>query len=239
MFISLTQLLSSKITRIDKKMPVLNNLHIEEDGTTVATNGRVIVCTSPVNDDMAKNIVINDTGKENCTIPIETINEVIKNISKDTLFSGVLEHCNLQVKDNKAFFTMTDAKQINTIEGNIYKHEYINYRKVVSQALKNRIFGNRIVLNGKRLLLLLDTINKMCPDSTNELPLFIEFTHKNEIVIRTINATNGQKVLAVMSSYSDIENKWLEDDKWENSFIHKGLKKLKKLLKKKKSLKKN
>jgi len=229
-----------KVSTVEKAIPALNNLRVESDGTTAAANGRVVLAVSPVKKKTKESVIVDETNlpETGCTIPAETVKDVIKNMPKDTNFGGLLEHCDLSVKDNKGQFLMKDGKKPIKIGGNLYRHEYVKYREILGNALKSTLLSSRVVLNLKRLKSLIDAIDKVCPDSSGETPAYIEFTPNDDVVVRAVNPTNGQRAVAVMSSYKFAEGQWMEHSEWEENF-YRNLKKLepkKKLVLKKKKL---
>lgn len=223
------------ISSAEKAIPALNNLRVESDGTTVAANGRVVLAVSPVKEKTKESVIIDETQlpEEGCTVPAETVRDVIKNMPKDTNFGGLLEHCDLSVKDTKGQFLMKDGKKPIKIGGSLYRHEYVKYREILGNALKGTLLSSRVVLNLKRFKSLINALDKVCPDSSGETPAFIEFTPNDDIVVRAVNPTNGQRAVAVMSSYKFAEGQWLEHSEWEENFYRN----LKQLEPKKKKLK--
>jgi len=59
------------------------------------------------------------------------------------------------------------------------------------------------------------TMEKVCPDTSGESPIYLDFTKDNSIIIKGYSNQTGQRVIAIMTSYKDIEGKWLNADSWE------------------------
>ena len=215
MIISKQGLRVVEITTADNKVPVLNNVLIEEDGTCVGSNGKSILMVSPVKqetEDALKN-VLNKTEKAQMVVSADTIKQVLKDIPADKQFGGLLEHCDIEKQEGECRVRLTDGKRRRSFQGKLYPRKYLPYKKIVQPALSSRD-GRKVVLNLKRLLALLSTIEKICPDTTGESPVWVEFTNE-QIIVRGLNNTNGQRVIGIMSTYKGIEGRWLDPDAWE------------------------
>lgn len=223
MIVSKSGLLVVELTKADNKVPVLDNVHIEKDGTCVGSSGKSVLLVSPVLPETKKSLknILQESGNDEMTISADTIKTVLKNLPPDKQFGGILEHCNIDKRGNECKIQTTDGKRRRSIIGKLYNRGYLPFKKMVGLALSSseRKSGKRIVLNLKRLILLLSSIEKICPDTTNESPVWIDFTDDGQIVIRAINNTNGQRCIGIMTSYKGIEGQWLEADDWEQSFI--------------------
>lgn len=217
MILSKNNLQVVNITSVDKSIPVLNNVHITSDGTTIGANGKSIVAVSPVQEKIKKAVPLDEKiHRKSCTISSETIKEVIKNIPKDTLFKGLLEYCDFT--GNK--FILTDGKRKKEIESKKYGRGYIDFKKMFKQISIQKS-KHRIVLNRKRLIKLLQVMDTICKDTSGESAVYIDFTENNNMVLKSVNHQNGQRVVGLMSSYKGIEGHWLDPDKWEKKLYQK------------------
>lgn len=219
MILSKSNLQVVHVTKNDR-IPVLNNVHIAEDGSTVGSNGQTVLLVGPVQETTKRSVPLDEVGVgESVTISEGTVKDILKNLPRDTQFKGLLEHCNVAVDqedETKVNIQLTDGKRPHIITGKRWEKKYINYLDVFRRVNQTK-HKARVILNLRRLSLLLETIEKACPDSLSTLPLFIEFSEEGDILIRTVNQSNGQRVLGVMSSYKDDGGKWLEPDDWERS----------------------
>ena len=229
MIISKANLEAVHTTKVDKNIPAIDNVHVAEDGSTIGIGGKMMLAVSPVKKEvkLKLNNVLQEKGKGGISIGSETVKAVIKSLPADRQFSGLLEHCNVERSkddDTQVKITMTDGKRQKSIVGRLYTREFLPYKKLMRDAMTASSMGNegkslRLVLNLKRLLLLLQTIEKVAPDTSGDNPIWIEFTDKDYIVLRGLNMVTGQRVVGVMSPYEGTEGKWLELDEWEKSFI--------------------
>lgn len=209
LILSKSNLIIHELTAADKAIPVLNNVCIDKNGSTIAANGKVLIAVSPVPDNIKKNVPLQESKSSESVVSSETIKEVLKQLPKDMNFGGLLEYCDF---DNGTF-TSSDGRRKKKIEAKIYSRDYIPYNKIFRRASGKK--SHRIVLNRKRLASLLKTIDKICPDSSGESAVYIEFTNENDIILKSINHHNGQRCIALMTSYKNIEGNWLEADEWE------------------------
>jgi len=155
------------------------------------------------------------------TITASTITEVIKNLPKDTMFKGLLEHCVVKANRNsklKVDIEMSDGKRARTIVGKTFNRDYIKYKNILGKALSDGPANRKVVLNRKRLMLLLTAMDKICPDGTGDSPLYLTFTKDNDVVLRGENPVTDQRCIAVMKSYEHAEVNWLPLDGWEQQF---------------------
>jgi len=217
MILSKKNLLVVECISVDKQVPVLNNIHVAADGSTIASNGRAIIAVSPVPENIKTSIPINETISGAVTFSSETVKKVLRNLPKDVQFNGLLEFVDLK----NDTFTLTDGKRKHEVVGKVYDRNYINYKKVISNAFSKNNSEIRVVLNLKRLLALLGTVEKICGDGVAETPVFIEFTKENDVLIVGESNKTGQQVIAVMSSYKEIEGKWIVLNDWAKKITNK------------------
>lgn len=214
-------LLAHLVSAPDKDIPVLDCLFVETDGSSVAGSRKGIIVVSPVQDAIAEAVPLKSSRCGSVAIVAETIKDVLKIIPTDKKFKGLLEHVDIRETDRGVVFTSTDGKRQKQIAGKVTEHRYTNYKEVFSRVLRGRE-GHKIVLNHKRLMVMLDTLDKICPDSSGKNPLYIEFSAENDIILRCENHQTGQRALGVMWSYQGKQGEWLELDKWEQRIVSDG-----------------
>jgi hypothetical protein len=222
MIINKGNLRIASLTTADKQIPVLDNVFISKLGTTVAANGRCVIAVSPPPKEIKKTVPfdesLNETG---FTVSRESIQQVLKAMPKDTIFKGLLEHCDVKDTGESAVFTFSDGKRLYKIEGRKYGRDYIDYRSLFQDALSKEVV-KLFVVNQKRLLLLLKTISEITEDASGESPVCISINVDDDIVIRAINRKTNQRVLALMTAYKGAEKEWPTETPWEYNFrVHK------------------
>jgi len=226
MILSKANLKIVDIASVDKAIPVLNNVHICGDGTTVASNGKVILAVSPVKAEVKKAVPIKESNpRDTATVSGDTVKEILKNMPKDTMFKGLLEHTDFNSSDGS--FSLNDGKRSRTIFAKLYDRAYIEFRKIFKRAAQAKSL-HRVVLNRKRLINLLQTLDAVCADSSGESPIFVDLTDKNNIIVRAVNNINGQRALGIMTAYKGEESKWMQPNLWEKKIT--GMKMAKKIV---------
>ena len=219
MILSRHNFLIASTTRVDKDIPSLSNVHITEDGATVATNGQSVIAVSPVHKTRKEKYPIEESDMMGeSTIPVETIKDVLKHVVRDSQFQGILEHCDYNNAGGNANFTFTDGKRRSSMQGKLYPKKYVNYKAVFENAFKRKE-GMKVVLNIRRLLALLETVQETCGSSTRDAVAFIEFTSDNDVILRAENNLTRQRICAIMSSYKGLEGEWLTETDWEKKLF--------------------
>ncbi len=215
MIISKANLQAIAAVRTDKGAANLNVLYLEKDGSTYCVSQTALIAVSPVGEETRKKVsYLNETNLEDTVILNgETVNDILRNMPRDTLFQGLLEHCDV---DDNAKVTLTDGKQQKEIKGIKQKMIPMPYRNVLRKMLNNKQMA-RSVVNLVRLKVLLEAVEKACGDQSGELPIYIEFSQSNDIIIRVDHPRHPQRVVAIMTSYKGAESEWISQDKWEKS----------------------
>lgn len=208
------------VTSKDSDIPVLDNIHVQVDGTTIGASRSVVLCVSPVNEKIRKGLHLKDSVlKKGVTISSTSIKKVMSNMPSTKLFGGLLEHCDVRNYGGETiYFDLHDGSRDYSIKAKKYPMQYTTYKNILKAAYKN-VEKMRVVVNRKRLKLLLDALEKVCPDSEGESPIFLEFSKNNTIIVRAINMLNGQKAMGAMFTYKIDEKKWLSFGDWERSLL--------------------
>ncbi len=224
MIVSKANLRVVGITKMDSKIPELNNVHVKPDGTTIGCNGRVIMAVSPVLPEVKAEVPLDEHKLDkSITISAETVNEILKTMPKDTLFKGLLEHCELEDGGDRVKATVKDGVRNKMLEGRKYERPYIDSEGMFSEVLAVPFRGTRFAVNKKRLISLLKALDGITEDNSGETPLFIEVSaegiHGTSLIFRGTNPNNGQNVVAVMKTYDSSEAVYPQWEKWEKSLV--------------------
>lgn len=231
------------VPQTDKGIPVLNNVHVTAEGATIAANSKSFIAVSPVTDmvknslplkDVDANGLSNDVrkicggenGKDGFSISIGLAKEVCNAMPPDTVFGGLTEHTvvspvmseNSEVLGELKFET-TDGKRKKILAGKKFDRKYIEYRGFLKKIFNAESRKVKLVLNRKRLLTLINVLEKLCADKTGHSLIFVEVNNDNELILRSLNPRTGQHVSAFMTSYSQEEEEWIENDEWEKQFV--------------------
>lgn len=226
MILSKANLTAVVIAADDKTVPMLNNLHVEADGTTVAANGRCMLAVSPVPDEVRGGLgYMDDSGSlGDITIAADTVREVMRNMPRDAKFGGLLEYTDMARanKEGGVVFRLRDGMRDRTIGAKIYSRSYFDYRAAFQKATEAGTRA-RLVLNRKRLISLLEAMDKICPDSSGESPVYIDITRDDDILIKT-EGHHGQRVIGFMKAYQGGEGTWMEPNDWEKKMTMQAVK---------------
>lgn len=207
-----------KICADDKDIPVLNNVLIKKDGSSIATNGKVFITVSPLPEKYRLKLPWDDKPILNdILINSSSVKEVIKNIPKDTTFNNLLQNCIIDSKGNFSIFNEKNRKKI--IESDVFKGKYINYFNLFLKISEKSV---KFSLNTQRLINLLTTVSNIIGKNN---PVFFELTENNFLVIRAVKPDTEQKIIAVMKCYDNEIEKILTPDKWEVELFGKPVKK--------------
>lgn len=201
----------------DTDIPGMDTVHITENGTVVGGARNAFVLASPVRKSIKRNIPLDETElEENITITKDSIKDAMGLISKDTVFGGLLEYLDIEDKGGSALIKTVDKKKDVRFKASKYRRKYPDYKSVVKRILNTKV-KKRVIINRARLQLLLETLQKVCPDVSGESPVYMEFTEKDELILRSFNVKNGQRALGVMFNYLYRENDWLDENVWEEN----------------------
>ena len=219
MIISKQSLNTVLVTAKDKQIPILDNIHIDKDGTVIGAAGNIVVAVSPVLKNIVDKLHLKSTPlKEGVTISSDTAKKILKNVPNDTTFGGLLEHLDVVSQGGpNVHFIMHDGKQEMNVSGTKYPGQYIKWEEIISRSIKGGT-NKRIIINRARLKLLLETLEKVCPDTSGESPVYMEFTKDDDIIVKAKNLKNGQRCIGVMKTYRYNEEAWINDSKWEARF---------------------
>jgi len=220
MIISKSSLESVKLASVDKAVPVLNNLCLKSDGTIVAANGKSMIFVSPVSPEIKGKVPLEEQeNMEDVVLSLETVGELMKAVPKDTMFKGVLEH--LEVRETgtegEVLVKVTDGKRHKDIRCKGFGRRFIDTDRILDEVLGGRKLG-MVAVNLRRFLTVVEVINRVCPDNSGEVPLYLEFYEKATI-LRTLNLKTGQRAVAIVYNYRPDSLVWMEESDWEKAML--------------------
>jgi hypothetical protein len=215
------------LTGKNKSAPVFDYICIEPDGTVVATNGRVLSLVSPVADTIKAKVPLTKKDNADCfgeriLLTSEAVRTILKAIPKDTQFKGLLEHCSIWL-DSEGSTTVkvqvTDGRRTSDLTLRRINSEYITYEKVLKEASESRLMVGtdniQCVLNRKRMSLLVDALDKVCPYDGEFSPIYWEFTKRGHVIVRAQNELTKQRMFSVFGKAEWQDGEWVEWDEWE------------------------
>lgn len=216
MIYSRANLLVSKVASRDGLDKGLHGVRLEADGATVASNGQIMMIVSPVDPERASfppeagDLI--EPGGDGMVIPVDAIDKVIKNISRDKKLS--VQYVGMTKAKDKARvgFTTIDEKNNPTTYACIPKRDkYPPWRKVV-RGIRGDI---KICVNRKDMLELLNALEAACPDKGGINPVFIEINPDGRgMLFRCVNYDTRQHAIGIIGNY-DTKGIWLAFNEWE------------------------
>lgn len=214
MIVSKSSLHAVDCTVIDNDIRSLDNVHIEEDGTVVASNRESVLIVSPIRQEIREKLILKEGDSSSVTLSSETIKDIIKFIGIDKKYKGLLEHCDIVESEDGATITCYDGKRSKAIQAKVFPKEYYPYVELVKRVYKKALTV-QIKLNRIRFVNLLNTMNKICDEKSDFAPLYLEFSEDGDMILRAESAKTGQRVFAVSRGLTN--KNWLEPENWEKA----------------------
>jgi hypothetical protein len=208
----------------------LNCVRFNPDGSTVATNGKVIMAVGPVDEEK---VHFPDVGEQTTppaqgvSIPLDLLDKAIKNLPKDKRPQLQNVAMTINRDPRKIELTTYDMRHEQRVAG-LPKQEPFPEWKGILRKLRGGSEGRvRVCLNRKTLIELLQALEDACPDKGGENPIYLEFNPDgNGIVLRCVNRETGQRAIGAATTYNT-GGQWLPSDAWEQGVFQTEVKKLK------------
>ena len=199
----------------------INCIRFNVDGSTVATNGKVIMAVSPVDPsrvhfpDVGEQVEPANYSASGIGIPLDTIEKVLKIIPKDK--RTALQHVAL-CKDReprKVKFTTTDMTDEQSLSVYPKNDPFPEWEGICARIRGEG--GIKLCISRNDLMELLAAIDSASPDRGGTSPVWIEISPEGKgLVIRSENRDTGQRVIGVMTALNT-NGQWLPADNWERS----------------------
>lgn len=216
MILSRDLLQASKATGNDKKVLALSTIHVTADGDVVACNGRTVMVVEAVPKERQESIPFSGKGnpvKREVNIPVEAIENILKNIPADKQFDGLLELVHLEedkLSDGlRVVFHDGKGEKVHKIPE--YKRPFIDFKGILRKLYYFKEKKAQFVLDRKRLMTTLQAMDKLCGDS----PCYIEVTEDADLMIRSYIPRTGQRVMALVTG---VLGDWFPAGKFEGKY---------------------
>jgi hypothetical protein len=218
MILSKGNLSIADVAKRDRGVVVLN-----ADGSTTAACRGGFIAVGPVPAEAKEASVLDDSGGVSGAVAPEAAKEALRHIRADKLFGGRLEYTEAEESEDgkEVVFTTRDEARVGdttrttkTTRG-IRPSETALRRALVDAK---RVGGITIGLNRKRLLELLEALDKAAPDGGNgEAPIWLTVVPDGGICLRSVNIRTDQRVLAWLRGevLEEGSERWLQDSGWE------------------------
>lgn len=222
MIYSKANLLVLKVASKDQFDRGLNGVRFEPDGSTVASNGRVVMVVSPADENRAKfPEKVGDQmgpGDEGLVMTLEAVEKTVKGMSKDKRMG--LQYIGMMKSKDPARVALTsvDERGNPSTYASLPKREKFPFWRKILRGLRGPI---KICVNRKDLIDLLGAMEAACPDKGGVNPIFMEMEPDGRgVLIRCLNHDTQQRAIGGVSRY-DTRGQWLSEDEWEQKLFEK------------------
>lgn len=222
MLLGRANLFVSGVASRDSKDTALSQVHLEPDGTTVASNGRAVLAVEGVDRESIHwpSMSEAEPGEEGVGLPLSIVSQALKNMPADKRTS--LQNAALTRCDNLVELTTLDMEKEQSVVGRAVSSRFPEWKGVLQDAGR-KAKRARVCISRRDLMGILSAIDKACeggPDS----PVFIELGgEKDAVVLRGLNYATGQHVAGMIAPL-DVEGKWPAPDTWERAVFFSGRK---------------
>jgi hypothetical protein len=208
---------SLSLAQIATGTGALGMIEIQPDGAVAASDGRLLIAIGPVRDEVAQAVPLEGKAQlpRAVTLSAATATGLQKQIPRDTLFKGLLEHVSL-VESGTGFQTVINTgkqKLVSTLRA--ASEKWVEWKAILRTAFTKQVLG-RVLVNRKSLEKCIDVLKGSCPYSGEFEAVLIEFREGGIMTIRARNNLTGQAVLATFAVQGAKE---VELEKWEKELI--------------------
>jgi hypothetical protein len=211
------------IAGTDKKDPVLNRVHLEADGTSVASNGRAVMAVAPVVPERAAAFPrVEDEeaepGPTGVGVSLSTVADASKAIPKADKHPSLgyvqVTRCDAREVELMA----TDGVRKRKVSGMPMRGGFLPWRQMLRTAREGKA-AVRVCVDRLSLIRLLKAFP---PDPGNRNPVFLEMRGDGRpIVARAVSVGTGQRVMGMVNPL-DAAGQWLNEDGWETDLREVG-----------------
>lgn len=193
-------------------------LQFHADGSALATNKKAFIAVEGISQQRREAVPLaeRELGAGAVSVTAETARSVLKLIPRDKMFQGALEHADIRREgDTELSVVTTDGKRVNRVRARcgVGRIDPAPVMREIDGAARS---GQTVCLNRKRLLMLLDTMERAAEDSSGESPVWLSITEGGDVALRGINQRTGQRVIGYMHAYRDVPE--LERSPWEMKY---------------------
>jgi hypothetical protein len=216
MLLSKVNLAVADVASRDKTDATLSRVHLEPDGSTVASDGRAILAVAPVVPERAALFPrVEDEeaepGPRGVGASLETVRDAAKAIPKDKNHPS-LQYVQVTKRDARELELMaTDGVRKRKVSGLPMRGGFLPWRRMLREARE----GETAVGVCVDRVALIKLLRAMPPDPGNRNPVFLEMRGNGRaIVARCVSVTTGQRVIGMVRPL-DVGAAWLKEDAWE------------------------
>jgi len=203
----------------DQKEPALNRVHLDPDGSTVASNGSALLAVGPP--DAERIAAFPSTDHEEPELPedgigvnLKTVADIKRNLPAEkriALQQTAITRCDQEQID----LLMTDGTQAKILSTAPMRGKFPYWKQLISSA-RGRATKARICVNRRLLIKLLRALDEACPDRGNFTPVFLEIGDREDaLILRSQNYETRQRAVGLLVPTAIKDNGWLDESEWE------------------------
>lgn len=192
-------------------------LQLNADGSACATNKKAFMAMEGVPAARREQVPLPgaELGAPSVSMTEKTAREVLKGVPRDKLFQGALEHVDVYAESSEDFRAdTTDGRRSRTVRGRSIGRTFVP-EPMIQRTLSTLDRGRVVCLNRRRLLRLLETMDRVAEDVTGESPVWIGIGENGDVALRCVDWSTGQRALGYMTAYRDEGAKQPEGSEWE------------------------
>jgi len=220
MLLGSANLFVSGMASRDTKDVALSQVHLEPDGTTVASNGRAIMAVEGVDRETIHWPAMSEAEppEEGVGLPLSVVGQALKNMPADKRTS--LQNAALTRCDNLVELTTLDMEKEQSVTGRSVSARYPEWRGVLQDAGR-KAKQARVCISRRDMMGILSSMDKAC-EGGSDSPVFIELGgEKDGVVLRGLNYATSQHVVGMIAPL-DVEGKWPALGLWERAVLFSG-----------------
>lgn len=206
----------------------LCSVWIEPDGTTVASNGNMLMAVEGVDrQELGIGEIPGEVGVgEGVLLEAEVAAEVIRNMPRTGKGGGAGQFALVTKCDSRQVeLTCAERTLERRVIGKVGRGHYPTWKSILQRAERDRrqvgqSGGGRVCVNRKDLIRLLESLDSACPDPSGDNATFIEFGGlEGGVVLRSVNYLTGQHAIGLIMPL-DTGGQWLLENTWEKHVFH-------------------
>jgi len=212
-------LMVKEVASKDPADPGLAQVHFARDGSSVSANGWALLAVSPIDKEKAESFPDMEEPnkrppKEGVGIPTRVINDVLRNMPHDT--RPQLQYVQLtKCSPARVELMTTDGDGTTKIGGRPIRGKFPKWQDKIAEV-RDRKVKARVCIDRRRLIAILQAMDKACPDPGNLNPVYLEIGGEtDQLYLRAENYESGQRAVGIVAPI-DTRGQWIEDDDWED-----------------------
>ena len=226
MFLSKSNLVAVEASSGNLADGAMAGVKVESDGTTIATDGSVMLIVEPVKPGMVQLPPVGELlklGAKGAVFAASIFKKALRNLPGSKAGAGMqYAACTERVDGKLELTTIGLGQPEERVSEYPLTGEFMNWRAFVKESLGlgNSIRGNtvKVAVSRKKLIGLLGVIDKACPDPAGYDSVFLEVSEGGALVLKAVNYATDQRVFGLVMPLN-IGGEWLKPNEWEHGLI--------------------